>query len=72
MASKRITPIPQEDIKEGVQWRNWFFNLRQYLVSPATSTTVGGAGAASALPATPVGYIVLNINGTDYKVPYYN
>lgn len=29
------------------------------------------AGAAPALPATPEGYIVINIEGTDYKVPYY-
>lgn len=36
-----------------------------------TSTTVGAAGAASALPANPTGYIVVNINGTDRKIPYY-
>lgn len=37
----------------------------------ATSTTVGAAGGASALPATPTGYITININGTDRKIPYY-
>lgn len=36
-----------------------------------TSSTVGAAGGASALPATPTGYITVKINGTDYKIPYY-
>jgi len=35
-------------------------------------TAVGVAGAASALPALPTGYLVVNINGTDRKIPYYN
>lgn len=39
--------------------------------SSTTSTTVGAAGGASALPATPSGYITVNIGGTDRKVPYY-
>jgi hypothetical protein len=33
--------------------------------------TVGAAGAASALPATPSGYIEFKINGTAYVMPYY-
>jgi hypothetical protein len=37
-----------------------------------TQTTVGAAGAASALPANPTGYLIVNINGTDRKVPFYN
>jgi hypothetical protein len=40
--------------------------------SATTSTTVGAAGAASALPATPEGYLVVNINGTARKIPFYN
>lgn len=36
-----------------------------------TQTTVGAAGAASALPATPTGYAVITIGGTDYVLPYY-
>lgn len=35
-------------------------------------TTVGAAGGASALPATPLGYMIVTINGTDRKIPYYN
>jgi hypothetical protein len=36
-----------------------------------TSATVGAAGGASALPATPTGYIIVNVAGTNMKVPYY-
>lgn len=35
-------------------------------------TTVGAAGGASALPATPLGYITTNVNGTACKIPFYN
>jgi hypothetical protein len=34
-------------------------------------TTVGAAGGATALPATPTGYFQLKVNGTAYVVPYY-
>lgn len=34
-------------------------------------TTVGAAGGASALPATPTGYVLININGTNRAIPYY-
>ena len=40
--------------------------------SPTTSSTVGAAGGASALPATPSGYMIVDINGTDRKIPYYD
>lgn len=35
-------------------------------------TTVGAAGSASALPATPTGYLPISINGTVYVTPYYH
>lgn len=38
----------------------------------STQTTVGAAGAASALPANPTGYLNLNINGADFVLPFYN
>lgn len=41
-------------------------------MSASTSTTVGAAGAASALPATPLGYLTWNIGGTNVKIPYYS
>jgi hypothetical protein len=37
----------------------------------ATATTVGAAGGAAALPATPTGYITVSIGGTNRKIPYY-
>jgi hypothetical protein len=36
-----------------------------------TQTTVGAAGGASALPATPTGYIIMNVGGTEFVMPYY-
>lgn len=37
----------------------------------SAQSTVGSAGGASALPATPTGYIVIKLGGTEYVVPYY-
>lgn len=36
-----------------------------------TQSTVGAAGGASALPATPTGYAKFKIDGTEYVIPYY-
>lgn len=41
------------------------------LTGQTVGTTVGAAGGATALPATPTGYITVSINGTDRKIPYY-
>lgn len=41
------------------------------LASPTTQTTVGAAGTASALPATPTGYFTLMVGNTPFVVPYY-
>jgi hypothetical protein len=37
----------------------------------STQTTVGAAGAASALPANPTGYVIINVAGTDRVFPFY-
>ena len=38
----------------------------------ATETTVGAAGGASALPATPTGYVPIVLSdGTTVQIPYY-
>lgn len=37
-----------------------------------TATTIGAAGGASALPASPLGYAYATIGGVLVKVPYYN
>lgn len=44
---------------------------KHVVLKDATQTTVGGAGAASALPANPTGYAVLQIDGTERVVPFY-
>lgn len=41
------------------------------LTGATTSSTVGAAGAADALPANPTGYVSISINGTTRKIPYY-
>jgi hypothetical protein len=41
-------------------------NLR----SPSQGT-VGAAGGASAVPATPTGYVEIAIQGTAYVIPYF-
>lgn len=40
--------------------------------SQNVGTAVGAAGGASALPATPLGYLSTFINGTACRIPYYN
>jgi hypothetical protein len=42
------------------------------LSNATTATTVTGGGSASPLPANPVGYVEVPINGTTFKIPYYN
>jgi hypothetical protein len=37
----------------------------------STQSTVGSAGGASALPATPTGYVIMKVNGIEYVMPYY-
>jgi hypothetical protein len=41
------------------------------MMGNATQTTVGAAGGASALPATPSGYLRFFIGATEYVLPYY-
>ena len=39
---------------------------------PAATATSATSGSASALPATPAGYLPATVNGTLVKIPYYN
>lgn len=41
-------------------------------VGSTIATTVGGAGGASALPATPRGYWIINVDGSTRKVAFYD
>jgi hypothetical protein len=47
-------------------WQQFFINLLNFS-SSATATT----GAAT-LPAKPVGFMNVTVNGQQFKVPYYN
>jgi hypothetical protein len=40
-------------------------------ITGATATTAPAAGGAAALPATPLGYLTVNVNGVARKVAYY-
>jgi hypothetical protein len=41
------------------------------VLGATTGTTAPAAGGAGALPATPLGYMTVRINGVDRKMPYY-
>lgn len=59
--------------QEGVQLNSSGVTEQQLLAlnNYFTQTTVGAAGGASALPATPTLYIQISINGTVYVFPVY-
>jgi hypothetical protein len=40
-------------------------------IGGTTATTVGAAGGASALPATPLGYIICYVGAVPVRIPYY-
>lgn len=41
-------------------------------MNPSSTVANTAASGEAELPQAPVGFISININGTDYKVPYYN
>ena len=41
-------------------------------LTAATTATTANTGAASPLPTDPAGYLEMSINGTIFKLPYYN
>lgn len=71
-STKQINPYPQSVFLDGVtnrptrSWQQFFLNLLNF--SSATTATAGSA----TLPANPVGFINVTVNGQAYKVPYYN
>lgn len=46
-------------------------NTQVHDLRSPTQTTVGAAGGATALPATPTGYVEIKIKGTAFIIPYY-
>jgi hypothetical protein len=41
-------------------------------LSSHTTSASATAGGASALPATPSGYVTVQVNGSNKKIPYYD
>lgn len=48
-------------------WQVWLLNLLNF-----TKTAPSATAGSGVLPANPVGFIEVTINGKIYKVPYYN
>lgn len=53
------------------RWHNNKLSGSILSITGLTTTTAPAAGGAGALPATPLGYYVVNVAGVDRKVPYY-
>lgn len=48
-----------------------FGATNKLVLGGTTGTTVGAAGGASALPATPTGYLIAFVGSTEVRIPYY-
>ena len=48
-----------------------FGEANKLVLGGTTGTTVGAAGGASALPATPTGYLIAFVGTTEVRIPYY-
>lgn len=70
--SSQTNPYPQSEFLDGATkrptraWQQFFLNLLNF--SSASTATAG----AATLPANPVGFINVTVNGQNFKVPYYN
>ena len=68
----QIQPYPQTEFLDATTkrptraWQQFFMNLLNF-----SSSTTATAGSAT-LPANPVGFINVTVNGVAYKVPYYD
>jgi hypothetical protein len=70
--------------RDSLRWNNIFTGrlslstaansagVGQVNLGATTGTTIGAAGGASALPATPLGYLIAYVGATQVKIPYYN
>jgi hypothetical protein len=71
-SSPQVNPYPQSQFLDGTTnrptraWQQFFLNLLNF--SSADTATTGSA----TLPAKPVGFINVTVNGKPFKVPYYN
>lgn len=61
------SPLLDESSKRPARaWQQYFLNLVNFSSSDTAST-----GSAT-LPAAPVGFMNVTVNGQNFKVPYYN
>jgi hypothetical protein len=73
-SSSQLNPYPQSEFLDGGTkrptraWQQFFLNLLNF--SSATTATTQSGGPS--LPANPVGFINVTVNGQPFKVPYYN
>lgn len=71
-SSAQNNPYPQSEMLDAQTkrptraWQQYFLNLLNF-----TSASTATKGSAT-LPANPVGFINITVNGQPYKVPYYN
>ena len=71
-SAPQVNPYPQSEFLDGTTkrptraWQQFFLNLLNF-----SSSTTATAGSAT-LPAAPVGFINITVNGKPFKVPYYN
>ena len=70
--TQQVNPYPQSEFLDGATkrptraWQQFFLNLLNF--SSATTATAG----SGTLPAAPVGFMNVTVNGKPFKVPYYN
>jgi hypothetical protein len=71
-STPQVNPYPQSEFldpntkRPTRSWQQFFLNLLNF---SSSSTATTGAGT---LPANPVGFINVTVDGKPYKVPYYN
>lgn len=71
-SSPQLNPYPQSEFLDATTkrptraWQQFFLNMLNF--SSATSATAGSAS----LPSNPVGFIIVTVDGQQFKVPYYN
>lgn len=71
-STPQINPYPQSEFLDGGTkrptraWQQFFLNMVNF---SSADTATAGSGT---LPAAPVGFINITVNGQPFKVPYYN
>ena len=72
--STQTNPYPQSEFldvntkRPTRAWQQFFLNLLNFTSSDSANTEPSGPS----VPANPVGFINITVNGKPYKVPYYN